>query len=1014
MAAMSSSRNSATSISKRSLGNLSSATEHNNQMLAKEMREERRATVIKAHKYLFALAGHHLCLSNEEMEEFTLDDPTFLRILARFMTKEGRLIMFLYQWSKDLIFEDCGRSYATLQKTNNKVMRVLVTKGEGWPIMGKCVVLLKRNKIDLDDRNIMEEVTTCCFNVKPNGSLLGAIADLVCNAFQPALKNLKNWGSIKHTKIDETKCECNDLFVFIESFQLHLEWAEQHVADAVQLATLDTEKMALIDSITSVAGCLSVAHSKSTVAVFEEIGALWCQQIEMILTDAERIRREDDNTGPKKELEFWLATTSKFNYLVQQIRETRAKMVIHVLHIVKSPVMARWRALDMKVTDMANEARDNAKYLYTLEKYCEPLYRCQPLAMIDKLAGLIGTIRLIYNYSHYYYSTAKVSSILVKITSQIVTSCKSYISDNGESNLWLMPKDMLMTRLQNCIKLFQTYINLYQITKKKIAAKKNERPFDFSEMYIFGKIFTFRTRLEKIIMMLTIDKEFSPLEQCSVEGMDLHTARFATLMNNLRKKGFDLLNYRNLAFDEDYDRFLELVDDLKSQLQKFMNMTLIDLRHSLDRLDMMNRFNALNLSFLDIEEGYMNILNIYSLELDHMMSIYERDKEDPAIPWNLPPMAGRIYWVRHMLNHIAEPLFRLQKDRPSVMKTPEGKRVTYRYNKFAFVLAKTEVLYHVAWFKSLEATNDCLQVPILARHPITKEALINFDAYVFEVVKEAFYMVKLGLPVPKIIINIIHACTNITTTYRKLQMLLHEYDQLKDAIPEIFWPLMQPSIFKIDGLFYPAFTTITWTSLEIPAFFKELEKAFREMGLFIKTVCDVKYTRIDAKLNQIADTQMCSIPTTEPWTVDEFMQNTKEHALSVGEDLNKMNKMICDTVYELLRYFINNAFHEYKAIETIYATDQKIADHESKKTLNSSYVVAALNTLNETGEPDRTPLPEDLMTRESYVESCMALFEDLKLKIIDALIKGVRVSLSQLRKRFLSRWGGCTVLYLSL
>ncbi|GFR77147.1 dynein heavy chain 8, axonemal-like [Elysia marginata] len=102
---MSSTRNSSTSISKRSLGNLSSATEHNNQMLAKEMREERRVSIIKAHKYLFALAGHHLGISNEEMEEFTLDDPTFIRVLNRFMTKEGRLLMFLHQLAKDLTFE---------------------------------------------------------------------------------------------------------------------------------------------------------------------------------------------------------------------------------------------------------------------------------------------------------------------------------------------------------------------------------------------------------------------------------------------------------------------------------------------------------------------------------------------------------------------------------------------------------------------------------------------------------------------------------------------------------------------------------------------------------------------------------------------------------------------------------------------------------------------------------------------------------------------------------------------
>ena len=45
-------------------------------MLAKEMREERRTSIMKIHKYIFALAGHHLGLSNEDVEDFVLDDPS--------------------------------------------------------------------------------------------------------------------------------------------------------------------------------------------------------------------------------------------------------------------------------------------------------------------------------------------------------------------------------------------------------------------------------------------------------------------------------------------------------------------------------------------------------------------------------------------------------------------------------------------------------------------------------------------------------------------------------------------------------------------------------------------------------------------------------------------------------------------------------------------------------------------------------------------------------------------------
>lgn len=40
--------------------------------------------------------------------------------------------------------------------------------------------------------------------------------------------------------------------------------------------------------------------------------------------------------------------------------------------------------------------------------------------------------------------------------------------------------------------------------------------------------------------------------------------------------------------------------------------------------------------------------------------IYDRDKDDPPIPWNVPPISGRIYWVRQMVNHIYEPIALLQ------------------------------------------------------------------------------------------------------------------------------------------------------------------------------------------------------------------------------------------------------------------------------------------------------------------------------------------------------------------
>lgn len=55
-------------------------------------------------------------------------------------------------------------------------------------------------------------------------------------------------------------------------------------------------------------------------------------------------------------------------------------MVLGVCNAAKTPEHKVWKELDLRLTDAANESKDNVKFLSTLEKTLEPMYEGSPQA----------------------------------------------------------------------------------------------------------------------------------------------------------------------------------------------------------------------------------------------------------------------------------------------------------------------------------------------------------------------------------------------------------------------------------------------------------------------------------------------------------------------------------------------------------------------------------------------------------------------------------------------------------
>jgi dynein heavy chain len=71
--------------------------------------------------------------------------------------------------------------------------------------------------------------------------------------------------------------------------------------------------------------------------------------------------------------------------------------------------------------------------------------------------------------------------------------------------------------------------------------------------------------------MLAIFERWSALADSRIEGIEPIAIQFRTLVTQIKKKPYDVLNTRKTEFDSDFDQFMDDVDELRHRLQDFLD-----------------------------------------------------------------------------------------------------------------------------------------------------------------------------------------------------------------------------------------------------------------------------------------------------------------------------------------------------------------------------------------------------------------------------------------------------------
>jgi dynein heavy chain len=182
----------------------------------------------------------------------------------------------------------------------------------------------------------------------------------------------------------------------------------------------------------------------------------------------------------------------------------------------------------------------------------------------------MNAVRMIHSISQYYNSSERMTSLFLKITNQMINTCKKYVKE-GYSKLWDIPRSELLERINESKKLYQEYQKGFQKTREKLKTMENERQWDFSENYIFGKFEAFCKRLDKIADVITTIESLSALNFVKIEGLEPISVKYKTIVEGMKKKNYDILDHRKPEFENDYVDFRNQIDNLQQQLQTYID-----------------------------------------------------------------------------------------------------------------------------------------------------------------------------------------------------------------------------------------------------------------------------------------------------------------------------------------------------------------------------------------------------------------------------------------------------------
>lgn len=510
-------------------------------------------------------------------------------------------------------------------------------------IISRCFFIIRSRAGALDLSGLFELQS----GLLVGGATLGNMEQVLLHVYLPLLLG-PGKGDLPNAGIIAAE-EHNETLSSLQKFISQVGHTKQQLSGDIQLAIPDVQ-IGEVDQ---------AMKDQDLVASLEAAMAEWAQ----VLASAVQAQSEKGPVGssPLAEIEFWRERNSALSSLFEQLNLPQARKIMAVVEAASEDqnLLTSFKAQFTELTKLCVEARDNVKFLTTLERHFKNIANGPLGSILDTLPPMMNALRMVWIISRHYKDDARMGSLFARIANEIGNRCEMAID---VSSIFRLPATDAVQIIEVAKSVLDGWFTVYMRVREIIEQGRDAR-WEFPRPMLFDRtsyMSEICTDLVKMVEILDDFYKFLGPELKSVtgdtEGIDTVIARVQSMVMPVESLPFRIFDRERASeWAEVKTKFYEENEKIKVTTRELIDTSFRKLRSAEGAFELFLNFKKIQSKGAiqqQMMSKFVDILEQFSREIDLARDIFETNKDNPPLTRNQPPVAGAIKWSRSVFSRV--------------------------------------------------------------------------------------------------------------------------------------------------------------------------------------------------------------------------------------------------------------------------------------------------------------------------------------------------------------------------